>query len=151
VLIGVCTHLGCAPMNRFQPADPELGADWPGGFYCPCTARSSICRAACSRTCRPPLNLKVPPYRFMNDGVVQIGVRCGGQLMSATVPCPQSGGAARGSERLADWIDARFPMTRMWKEHASEYYAPKNFNFWYYFGVIASVGAGAADRHRAFS
>jgi ubiquinol-cytochrome c reductase cytochrome b subunit len=40
---------------------------------------------------------------------------------------------------LADWIDARFPMTRLWKEHASEYYAPKNFNFWYYFGVLASV------------
>ncbi|HEV8333787.1 MAG TPA: cytochrome bc complex cytochrome b subunit [Steroidobacteraceae bacterium] len=40
---------------------------------------------------------------------------------------------------LADWIDARFPMTRLWKEHASEYYAPKNFNLWYYFGVLASV------------
>ena len=37
------------------------------------------------------------------------------------------------------WIDARFPMSKMWREHASEYYAPKNFNFWYYFGVLASV------------
>src|SRR4029450_5830598 len=36
VLIGVCTHLGCAPMQRFEPGDAELGADWPGGFYCPC-------------------------------------------------------------------------------------------------------------------
>src|SRR6188768_1145502 len=51
---------------------------------------------------------------------------------------PQSGERSRLGA-LADWIDARFPMTRMWKEHASEYYAPKNFNFWYYFGVIASV------------
>jgi ubiquinol-cytochrome c reductase cytochrome b subunit len=41
--------------------------------------------------------------------------------------------------QLVDWIDARFPMTRMWKEHASEYYAPKNFNFWYYFGALAGV------------
>jgi len=32
VLIGVCTHLGCAPMDRFQPQDPELGATWRGGF-----------------------------------------------------------------------------------------------------------------------
>jgi len=40
---------------------------------------------------------------------------------------------------LVDWIDARFPMTRMMKEHASEYYAPKNFNFWYYFGSLALV------------
>jgi ubiquinol-cytochrome c reductase cytochrome b subunit len=41
--------------------------------------------------------------------------------------------------QLVDWIDARFPMTRFFKEHASEYYAPKNFNFWYYFGSLALV------------
>jgi ubiquinol-cytochrome c reductase cytochrome b subunit len=35
------------------------------------------------------------------------------------------------------WIDARFPLVSMWKEHLSEYYAPKNFNFWYYFGSLA--------------
>ena len=38
---------------------------------------------------------------------------------------------------MMDWIDARFPATKMWKEHLSEYYAPKNFNFWYYFGSLA--------------
>lgn len=37
------------------------------------------------------------------------------------------------------WIDARFPASRWWKEHLSEYYAPKNFNFWYYFGSLALV------------
>ena len=36
-----------------------------------------------------------------------------------------------------DWIDARFPLTKMWEEHLSKYYAPKNFNFWYYFGSLA--------------
>jgi ubiquinol-cytochrome c reductase cytochrome b subunit len=35
------------------------------------------------------------------------------------------------------WIDDRFPLTKMWKDHLSEYYAPKNFNFWYYFGSLA--------------
>ena len=40
---------------------------------------------------------------------------------------------------LGGWIDQRFPMTKMWKEHASEYYAPKNFNFWYYFGALSLV------------
>ncbi len=35
------------------------------------------------------------------------------------------------------WIDDRFPMTKVWEEHLSKYYAPKNFNFWYYFGSIA--------------
>jgi ubiquinol-cytochrome c reductase cytochrome b subunit len=38
---------------------------------------------------------------------------------------------------LRDWIDARFPLTKMWEEHLSKYYAPKNFNFWYFFGSLA--------------
>jgi ubiquinol-cytochrome c reductase cytochrome b subunit len=40
---------------------------------------------------------------------------------------------------VATWVDQRFPMVSMWKEHASEYYAPKNFNFWYYFGSLAGL------------
>lgn len=38
---------------------------------------------------------------------------------------------------LMGWIDARFPLTKMYEEHLSKYYAPKNFNFWYYFGSLA--------------
>jgi len=38
---------------------------------------------------------------------------------------------------LLGWIDARFPLTKMWNEHLAQYYAPKNFNFWYYFGSLA--------------
>jgi ubiquinol-cytochrome c reductase cytochrome b subunit len=55
--------------------------------------------------------------------------------MSAAMP------ESRGSRlsALTAWIDARFPMTRFMKEHATEYYAPKNFNFWYYFGSLALV------------
>ena len=41
--------------------------------------------------------------------------------------------------RLLGWIDARFPLVSLWEEHVSRYYAPKNFNFWYYFGSIALV------------
>ena len=41
------------------------------------------------------------------------------------------------SQALLGWIDARFPLSKLWKEHLSEYYAPKNFNFWYYFGSLA--------------
>lgn len=40
-------------------------------------------------------------------------------------------------EAVRGWIDQRFPLTAMWKEHIAEYYAPKNFNFWYYFGSLA--------------
>ncbi len=40
---------------------------------------------------------------------------------------------------LLNWIDARFPLTATWRAHLSEYYAPKNFNFWYYFGSLAML------------
>jgi len=41
------------------------------------------------------------------------------------------------AQQLLDWVDTRFPLTATWKSHVSEYYAPKNFNFWYYFGSLA--------------
>jgi ubiquinol-cytochrome c reductase cytochrome b subunit len=58
--------------------------------------------------------------------------------MSSTSPSVK---AANGGKlaALQAWIDDRFPMTALWKSHASEYYAPKNFNFWYYFGVLSIV------------
>jgi ubiquinol-cytochrome c reductase cytochrome b subunit len=40
---------------------------------------------------------------------------------------------------LVDWVDERFPLVSTWKYHMSEYYAPKNFNFWYYFGSLAMI------------
>lgn len=40
---------------------------------------------------------------------------------------------------LRDWVDDRFPLVKMWNEHMGQYYAPKNFNFWYYFGVLSIV------------
>lgn len=43
------------------------------------------------------------------------------------------------SEAAVSWIDARFPLTKWWNEHLAQYYAPKNFNFWYYFGSLALV------------
>ena len=56
--------------------------------------------------------------------------------MSVTLQNSRARSNSRMSQ-LVDWIDARFPMTRFMKEHATEYYAPKNFNFWYYFGSLA--------------
>ncbi|HKK16037.1 MAG TPA: cytochrome bc complex cytochrome b subunit, partial [Gammaproteobacteria bacterium] len=40
---------------------------------------------------------------------------------------------------LLDWVDARFPLLKLWNEHLAKYYAPKNFNFWYFFGSLALV------------
>jgi ubiquinol-cytochrome c reductase iron-sulfur subunit len=73
VLVGVCTHLGCAPMDRFQPQDAELGATWPGGFYCPCHGSKFDLAGRVFKDVPAPTNLRVPPYRFLNDGVIQIG------------------------------------------------------------------------------
>ncbi len=44
---------------------------------------------------------------------------------------------ATAGEKLLNWVDNRFPLTKLYKEHLSEYYAPKNFNFWYFFGSLA--------------
>lgn len=44
-----------------------------------------------------------------------------------------------GIARLMSWVDERYPVTQFFKEHMSEYYAPKNFNFWYYFGALSLV------------
>ena len=44
---------------------------------------------------------------------------------------------APAAQRLLGWVDARFPASKLYKEHLSEYYAPKNFNFWYFFGSLA--------------
>jgi len=41
--------------------------------------------------------------------------------------------------KFMDWIDERYPLTKVWKEHLAEYYAPKNFNFWYYMGSLAML------------
>ena len=40
---------------------------------------------------------------------------------------------------LINWIDDRFPLSKVWNEHMAQYYAPKNFNFWYYFGALSLV------------
>lgn len=73
VLVGVCTHLGCAPLDRFQPQDAELGATWPGGFYCPCHGSKFDLAGRVFKDVPAPTNLRVPPYRFVNEGVIQIG------------------------------------------------------------------------------
>jgi ubiquinol-cytochrome c reductase iron-sulfur subunit len=61
-------------MSRFQAGDAELGADWPGGFYCPCHGSKFDLSGRVFKDVPAPLNLKVPPYRFINEGLVQIGV-----------------------------------------------------------------------------
>ena len=58
--------------------------------------------------------------------------------MAATHTKPPVTGAGPFNGLLT-WVDQRFPLLTMWREHAAEYYAPKNFNFWYYFGSLAML------------
>jgi ubiquinol-cytochrome c reductase iron-sulfur subunit len=74
VVLGVCTHLGCAPMSRFEPGDAELGADWPGGFYCPCHGSKFDLSGRVFRGVPAPTNLEIPPYTFADSGHILIGV-----------------------------------------------------------------------------
>ena len=46
------------------------------------------------------------------------------------------------THNFINWVDSRFPLSKLWKEHMSQYYAPKNFNFWYYFGSLALLVFG---------
>ena len=84
VLIGICTHLGCAPLAKLQ-AGPEagLGDSWPGGFFCPCHGSKFDLAGRVFKNVPAPTNLEVPPHAYVTDertgvnriiiGVDQIG------------------------------------------------------------------------------
>jgi ubiquinol-cytochrome c reductase iron-sulfur subunit len=73
VLVGVCTHLGCSPQEKPADAKAEMGADWPGGFYCPCHGSKFDFAGRVFKGSPAPINLEVPPYTLQADGTVVIG------------------------------------------------------------------------------
>lgn len=73
VVLGVCTHLGCAPIERFRVGDVELGADWPGGFYCPCHGSKFDLAGRVFKGVPAPTNLAIPPYAFVDDNHILVG------------------------------------------------------------------------------
>lgn len=73
VLVGVCTHLGCSPKYRPEVGAPDLGADWEGGFQCPCHGGRYDLAGRAYKGYPPPLNMAVPPYRYLTDTKLRIG------------------------------------------------------------------------------
>ena len=73
VVIGICTHLGCSPSNAFTPGDPGLGADWPGGFLCPCHGSTFDFAGRVFKNKPAPTNLEVPPHQYLSDTRLLIG------------------------------------------------------------------------------
>ena len=75
VVVGICTHLGCSPSEKLTPgADSGLGADWPGGFFCPCHGSRFDLAARVFKNVPAPTNLVVPPHQYLSDTKLLIGV-----------------------------------------------------------------------------
>lgn len=74
VLKGVCTHLGCSPKFRpLETAAADVGADWQGGFYCPCHGSKFDLSGRVYAGVPAPTNLPVPPHRYADDKTIVIG------------------------------------------------------------------------------
>ena len=72
VLVGLCTHLGCSPLEKLVPG--ELDSEWQGGFFCPCHGSKFDLAGRVYKGVPAPTNLEVPPHRFLTDSRVEIGV-----------------------------------------------------------------------------
>lgn len=72
VLVGVCTHLGCTPTYRPEPK--SIDDNWPGGFFCSCHGSKFDLAGRVFKGVPAPINLEVPPYVFLNDEEILIGV-----------------------------------------------------------------------------
>lgn len=73
VAIGLCTHLGCSPTFRPELAPHDLGADWKGGFFCPCHGSRFDLAGRVYSGVPAPTNLEIPPHRYINDNLLLIG------------------------------------------------------------------------------
>ncbi len=74
VAVGICTHLGCSPSDKFQiGAQPSLPDDWQGGFLCPCHGSTFDMAGRVYKNKPAPDNLEVPPHVFLSDSKLLIG------------------------------------------------------------------------------
>lgn len=73
VLVGICSHLGCSPQSKGAEATAEMGADWAGGFLCPCHGSKFDLAGRVYKGAPAPVNMDVPPYMFLSDNTILIG------------------------------------------------------------------------------
>lgn len=72
--VGICSHLGCSPVDKFTPgAQPSLPNDWAGGFLCPCHGSTFDFAGRVFKNKPAPDNLEVPPHMYVSDNVLLIG------------------------------------------------------------------------------
>jgi ubiquinol-cytochrome c reductase iron-sulfur subunit len=73
VMVGICTHLGCSPTFRPEPAPADLGPAWKGGFFCPCHGSKFDLAGRVYNGVPAPTNMEIPPYMFLDDTRVLVG------------------------------------------------------------------------------
>jgi len=73
VVLGICTHLGCSPTYRPEIAPADLGANWPGGWFCPCHGSRFDLAARVYKGVPAPTNLIIPPHKYLSKGWLLIG------------------------------------------------------------------------------
>ena len=74
VVVGICSHLGCSPIDKFTPgAQPSLPDDWHGGFLCPCHGSTFDMAGRVYKNKPAPDNLEVPPHVYLSDARILIG------------------------------------------------------------------------------
>lgn len=73
VLVGICTHLGCSPTFRPDVAPADLGAEWKGGFFCPCHGSRFDMAGRVYKNVPAPTNLIVPPHAYLADTRILVG------------------------------------------------------------------------------
>lgn len=84
VVVGLCTHLGCSPKYRTKDDSEGLGADWKGGFFCPCHGSKFDLAGRVYKGVPAPANLVVPKYQFINETIILIGDDAGGNDLVAS-------------------------------------------------------------------
>jgi ubiquinol-cytochrome c reductase iron-sulfur subunit len=73
VVVGICTHLGCSPVDKLKAQPEQFEASWQGGFYCPCHGSLFDLAGRVYKNKPAPDNLEVPPYKFLSDTRILIG------------------------------------------------------------------------------
>ncbi len=74
VVVGICTHLGCSPTEKFKTgADSGIDPNWPGGFFCPCHGSTFDLSGRVYKSKPAPDNLEVPPHKYLADTKIVIG------------------------------------------------------------------------------
>ena len=74
IAIGICTHLGCSPTEKFQPGVAQgMAPEWDGGFFCPCHGSQFDLAGRVLKNMPAPTNLEIPPHKYLAEARLLIG------------------------------------------------------------------------------